>query len=173
MGEVSGRVIAPTIVADVPRSCALAQEEVFGPVFTVGSYTDVDAAFDEANSTRFALQASIFTTDLRLALDATDKLEFGGVLVNEAPTFRTDGMPYGGGRDSGNTREGPASTVRELVEERLVIIDQAATRPRSSAVCRPRDGRHEGRRVLHARPRRTGGSRTAGTHLETAMRSSR
>jgi acyl-CoA reductase-like NAD-dependent aldehyde dehydrogenase len=132
-GDVSGRVIAPTIVAAVPRSCALAQEEIFGPVFTIDSYTDVDAAFREANSTRFALQASIFTTDLRLALDATDQLEFGAVLVNEAPTFRTDAMPYGGGRDSGNTREGPASTVKELTEERLVIIDQAATRRRPSA----------------------------------------
>lgn len=126
-GEISDRVIGPTIVADVPRLCALANEEVFGPVFTMASYTDIDAAFGEANDTRFALQASIFTTDLRLALDALDSLEFGGVLVNEAPTFRTDGMPYGGGGDSGNTREGPASTMRELVEERLVIIDQAAT----------------------------------------------
>ncbi len=69
---------------------------------------------------------------MRLALDATKALAFGGVLVNEAPSFRTDGMPYGGNKDSGNTREGPASAVRELTEERLVIIDQLAT-PRSRA----------------------------------------
>ena len=50
-------------------------------------------------------------------------LEFGGVTVNEAPTFRADQMPYGGVKDSGNTREGPAYAVREFTEDRLVVID--------------------------------------------------
>ena len=54
---------------------------------------------------------------------AAQELEFGGVIVNEAPTFRADQMPYGGVKDSGNTREGPAYAVRELTEDRLVVID--------------------------------------------------
>ena len=54
---------------------------------------------------------------------AAQELEFGGVTVNEAPTFRADQMPYGGVKDSGNTREGPAYAVRELTEERVVVID--------------------------------------------------
>jgi acyl-CoA reductase-like NAD-dependent aldehyde dehydrogenase len=131
-GTAQDRVIAPTVLAEVPADSPLEREEAFGPVFGISAYDTVETAFSRANDTRFALQASIFTSDLRLALDATKALAFGGVLVNEAPTFRTDAMPYGGNEDSGNTREGPASAVRELTEERLVIIDQLAT-PRSRA----------------------------------------
>jgi len=120
------------VLAEVPADSPLEREEAFGPVFGISAYDTVETAFSRANDTRFALQASIFTSDLRLALDATKALAFGAVLVNEAPTFRTDAMPYGGNEDSGNTREGPASAVRELTEERLVIFDQFAT-PRSAA----------------------------------------
>ena len=68
------------------------------------------------------LQAAIFTNELDVALRAARTLDFGGVLVNEVPTWRTDQMPYGGLRDSGNTREGPAYAVREMTEERLIVI---------------------------------------------------
>ena len=64
----------------------------------------------------------MFTSDLGRALDAARRLEFGGVLVNEVPTWRADQMPYGGVRDSGNTREGPAYAAREMTEPRLVVI---------------------------------------------------
>ena len=53
---------------------------------------------------------------------AARTLDYGGVLVNEVPTFRADQQPYGGNRDSGNTREGPQWAVREMTEERLIII---------------------------------------------------
>lgn len=125
--EVNGRVIAPTVLTEVPVDSPLEKEEAFGPVFGLNVYDDVGTAFDRANDTRFALQASIFTSNLRVALDATTRLKFGGVLVNEVPTFRTDGMPYGGSGDSGNTREGPASTVDELTQERLIILDRVAS----------------------------------------------
>jgi len=130
-GSASQRVFAPSVLREVPATAALEQQEAFGPVFGIAAYDQVEAAFARANDTSYGLQAAIFTADLRLAFDATSALEFGGVLVNEAPTFRTDAMPYGGGKDSGNTREGPASTVRELTEERLVVIDHAAS-PRAS-----------------------------------------
>ena len=64
----------------------------------------------------------MFTSSLASALQAAAALEFGGVTVNEAPTFRADQMPYGGVKDSGNTREGPAWAVREMTEERLVVV---------------------------------------------------
>jgi acyl-CoA reductase-like NAD-dependent aldehyde dehydrogenase len=44
------------------------------------------------------------------------------VVVNDVPTFRADQQPYGGLRDSGNTREGPAFTIEEMTEIRMVII---------------------------------------------------
>ena len=97
-------------------------EEAFGPVCTLEPYDDLADAIARANGTRYGLQAGIFTGSLSTALRAGRELEFGGVTVNEAPTFRADQMPYGGVKDSGNTREGPAWAVRELTEERLVVI---------------------------------------------------
>ena len=75
-----------------------------------------------ANDSRFGLQAGVFTRDLSRALRAASTLEFGGIMINEVPAYRADQMPYGGVKDSGNTREGPAWAVREMTEERLVVI---------------------------------------------------
>ena len=82
----------------------------------------MDDALALANGTRFGLQAGVFTRDVRRALRVAQELEFGGVTVNEAPTFRADQMPYGGVKDSGNTREGPAYAVREMTDERVVVL---------------------------------------------------
>ena len=82
----------------------------------------LDDALRLANDSRYGLQAAIFTADLSDALKAARTLDYGGVLVNEVPTFRADQQPYGGNRDSGNTREGPQWAVREMTEERLIII---------------------------------------------------
>jgi acyl-CoA reductase-like NAD-dependent aldehyde dehydrogenase len=95
---------------------------VFGPVCTLHPFADFDQAISMANDAKFGLQAGIFTRDVGRAIEAGNRLEFGGVMVNEAPTFRTDQMPYGGIKDSGNTREGPAYSVLELTEERLVSL---------------------------------------------------
>jgi succinate-semialdehyde dehydrogenase/glutarate-semialdehyde dehydrogenase len=113
----------PTVLDGVSPDALVAQEETFGPVAPVVEIASLDEAIRLANATRYGLQAGIFTTKLETALRAAQELEFGGVIVNEAPTFRADQMPYGGVKDSGNTREGPAYAVRELTEERLVVID--------------------------------------------------
>jgi acyl-CoA reductase-like NAD-dependent aldehyde dehydrogenase len=123
-GELDGELIRPTVIADAAPELKVSCEEVFGPVCTVNAYDSLDDAIALANGTRFGLQAGIFTTRLETALRAAEELEFGGVTVNEAPTFRADQMPYGGVKDSGNTREGPAYAIRELTEERLVVIQR-------------------------------------------------
>jgi len=115
-------VLAPTVLTHVEPDMKVCSLEVFGPVIAVQTYTDVDDAFRLANDTRYGLQAAIFTRDLPLALRAARELDFGGVLVNEVPTWRTDQMPYGGVRDSGNTREGPHYAVHEMTETRLVVL---------------------------------------------------
>ena len=115
-------VLAPTVLTDVQPEMKVCSQEVFGPVVVVQTYTDVDDAFRLANETRYGLQAAIFTRDLPLALRAARELDFGGVLVNEVPTWRTDQMPYGGVRDSGNTREGPHYAVHEMTEARLIVL---------------------------------------------------
>ena len=119
---LDGELIRPTVVADAPPDAKVACEEVFGPLCTVTAYDSLDEAIALANGTRYGLQAGIFTRDVKAALRAARELEFGGVTVNEAPTFRADQMPYGGVKDSGNTREGPAYAVREMTEERLVVL---------------------------------------------------
>jgi acyl-CoA reductase-like NAD-dependent aldehyde dehydrogenase len=122
-GDEQDGLIQPTVVAGASPDLKVSCDEVFGPVVTVNAVDSIDEAIELANSTRFGLQAGIFTNALDTAMQAAQELEFGGVTVNEAPTFRTDQMPYGGVKDSGNTREGPAYAVRELTEERLVVID--------------------------------------------------
>jgi acyl-CoA reductase-like NAD-dependent aldehyde dehydrogenase len=121
-GGVDGRLLEPTVLTGMEPGMKVSVEEVFGPVVGVRAYDDVDEAFALANDTRYGLQAAIFTRDIGLALRAGRTLEFGGVLVNEVPTFRADQMPYGGVRDSGNTKEGPTYAVREMTEERLVVV---------------------------------------------------
>jgi acyl-CoA reductase-like NAD-dependent aldehyde dehydrogenase len=122
-GGLDGELIPPTVIANPPADAKVSQEEVFGPVCTVTRVDSLDDAFALANATRYGLQAGIFTSALDSALRAAQALDFGGVTVNEAPTFRADQMPYGGTKDSGNTREGPAYAVRELTEERLVVVE--------------------------------------------------
>lgn len=121
-GELDGELLRPTVIANASPELKVSCEEIFGPVCTVGRYETLDEAIELANGTRYGLQAGIFTRDVKVALAAAQRLEFGGVTVNEAPTFRADQMPYGGIKDSGNTREGPAYAVRELTEDRLVAI---------------------------------------------------
>jgi acyl-CoA reductase-like NAD-dependent aldehyde dehydrogenase len=121
-GDLEGELIRPTVIANPATSDKVSCEEVFGPVCTVTAVDSLDEAISLANGTRYGLQAGIFTAGLNNALRAAQELEFGGVTVNEAPTFRSDQMPYGGVKDSGNTREGPRYAVREMTEERVVIV---------------------------------------------------
>jgi acyl-CoA reductase-like NAD-dependent aldehyde dehydrogenase len=116
------RCIAPTVIKGEPRECHTWKDEIFGPVATIHTFKTFDEALEMANDSRYGLQAGVFTRDLGEAKRAGEMLEFGGVLINEVPTFRTDQMPYGGVKDSGNTREGPHYAVRELTEERLVTL---------------------------------------------------
>ncbi len=111
------------MIANADAELKVSCQEVFGPVVTVNRYGTLDEAIELANGTEFGLQAGIFTGSIRTAMRAAQELEFGGVTVNEAPTFRADQMPYGGVKESGNTKEGPAYAVRELTDERVVVID--------------------------------------------------
>jgi acyl-CoA reductase-like NAD-dependent aldehyde dehydrogenase len=125
-GGEEDRLLRPTVLTDVTPDMKVASEEVFGPVCIVSAYDTLEEGLALANGTRYGLQAGIFTGSLESALAAARELEFGGVTVNEAPTFRADQMPYGGVKASGNTKEGPHWAVREMTEERLVVIASGA-----------------------------------------------
>ena len=122
-GELTDNgVLLPTIIANASPNMKVCRQEVFGPVVAISVYDDLAEAIRLANDSDFGLQAGIFTADITKALMAVRALDFGGVLVNEVPTWRADQQPYGGLRDSGNTREGPAYSVKEMTEIRMVVL---------------------------------------------------
>lgn len=121
-GEISDGMLEPTILGEVTSDMRVCREEVFGPVVAIQSYKEFEEAIVLSNDSKYGLQAGVFTTDLALALQASRELTFGAVLINEIPTWRADHMPYGGVKESGNTKEGPHYAVREMTTERLVVI---------------------------------------------------
>lgn len=122
-GSRIGAAISPTIVADVADDARLVCEEVFGPVVVVLPYRTLGEAIARANASAYGLQAAIFTSSLGVAFEAAVSLEAGGVLVNRSTNFRLDHLPYGGVKDSGVGREGPAYAVEEMTTLKLVLID--------------------------------------------------
>jgi glyceraldehyde-3-phosphate dehydrogenase (NADP+) len=121
-GGVAGACLEATILEAVPAHCALCAEEAFAPVVTLHRYTDFAEALAAVNASRYGLQAGVFTGDLRLALQAYETLEVGGVLINQVPTFRVENMPYGGVKDSGLGREGVRWAMEEMTELRSLIL---------------------------------------------------
>ena len=122
-GEVGENgILSPTVLTGITPEMKVSCMEVFGPVVGIATYTDFEEALSRSNDTVYGLQAGVFTNDLSKALRAADVLDFGGVTINEVRSWRADHMPYGGIRDSGNTREGPTYAVKEMTEERLIIM---------------------------------------------------
>lgn len=122
-GEVREGLLQPTVLEGIDPAMKVSCEEVFGPVVGLAGYSTIDEAIDLANGSPFGLQAGIFTSRVDAALGWAGRLHFGGVLINETPTFRADQMPYGGVKESGNTREGPRYTVEHMTERKLVVVD--------------------------------------------------
>jgi acyl-CoA reductase-like NAD-dependent aldehyde dehydrogenase len=121
-GTREGAILAASLLENVPTDCELNQLEAFGPVATLAPFRDFDAALDEVNASRFGLQAGVFTRDLHKARRAWDRLEVGGVVIGDVPSFRVDHMPYGGVKDSGFGREGVAWAIEHLTEPRLMVV---------------------------------------------------
>ncbi len=115
-------VIAPIVLADTKPAMAVSCEEVFGPVVTVAPYRAFDDALAAVNDSRYGLQAGVFTHDLRRAFEAIDRLDVGGVIINDYPTFRVDHMPYGGMKDSGLGREGVKYAMEAMTQLKTAVF---------------------------------------------------
>jgi acyl-CoA reductase-like NAD-dependent aldehyde dehydrogenase len=118
----NGNMLEPVLIGDATLDMSVVCREIFGPVVSLSRIGSLEEAVAAANATPFGLQAGIFTRDIAAALRAVPHLDFGGILINESPAFRADNMPYGGNKDSGNTREGPAYAVEEFSQYRTVVI---------------------------------------------------
>jgi aldehyde dehydrogenase (NAD+) len=121
-GDRDGNTIAPTLLADAPTESPVSCEEVFGPVMTVAPVADADAAFAAINESRFGLQAGVFTHSIETAFAAQRRLEVGGVVIGDVPSFRADQMPYGGVKASGVGREGVRAAMLDLTHERVLVL---------------------------------------------------
>jgi glyceraldehyde-3-phosphate dehydrogenase (NADP+) len=116
------RIFSPTVLTGVARHAKVCAEEAFAPVVIVERVASVDEAIDAVNDSAFGLQAGLFTTRLETTLSAFERLEVGGLLVNDVPTYRIDHMPYGGVKDSGIGREGPRFAIEDMTELRLLVV---------------------------------------------------
>lgn len=121
-GARVGAVVPPTLLADVDPSMTVSCQEIFGPVMSLVPYDSLDEAIERVNATPFGLATGVFTNRLADALHAARRLNVGGVHINETSSSRVDLMPYGGSKDSGFGREGPAHAVREMSEERVITL---------------------------------------------------
>lgn len=120
--ERDGAMYSATVLTNASPEMRVVRDEVFAPVVVVDTFADFEEAVARANDSRFGLQAGVLTSDLGHALYAAENLEYGGVIINDVPTFRVDNMPYGGSKDSGFGREGVRYAMDEMSEIRLVSL---------------------------------------------------
>ena len=119
----NGAMLDATVVTKTNPEMRVVAEEIFAPVAVVERFSNFEEAVEMANHTKYGLQAGVFTNDLRNSAFAADNLEFGGIIINDVPTFRVDNMPYGGVKDAGFGREGVRYAMEEMSEMRLIVVN--------------------------------------------------
>jgi acyl-CoA reductase-like NAD-dependent aldehyde dehydrogenase len=121
-GTRNGNMLPASLLEKVPHDSDLYRREAFGPVAMIEPFDDFEEALDLVNDSDFGLQAGVFTGNLSNAMRAWDRLEVGGVIVGDVPSFRVDNMPYGGVKQSGLGREGVRYAIEDMTEQRLLVI---------------------------------------------------
>ena len=121
-GDYEGTLHAPTVIADATPDMRVSREELFGPAVAVSSFSDIDEAINMANDSRFGLSAGIFTQNIDWAMRFAREVHSGNLHINSSPQWRADLMPYGGLKESGMGKEGPAYAVQEMTELKMVVF---------------------------------------------------
>lgn len=121
-GTRKGPMLEATVLENVPQGSEISAEEAFGPVSVLAKFASYEEALQEANNSRYGLQAGVFTRDIYKIQQAWDELEVGGVVIQDVPSWRVDNMPYGGVKDSGLGREGIRYAIEDMTETRLLVI---------------------------------------------------
>ena len=122
-GERDGNLWQPTVLTNLRESMRVSCEEAFAPLIGLNRYEDVQGAIEAAGSGEFGLQAGLFTKDMEVVELAFDRMEVGGLMVNDVSTFRVDHMPYGGVKSSGSGREGLRYAIEEMTELKLLTLN--------------------------------------------------
>ena len=121
-GERNGTMHKPTLVADVNPAMRISCEELFGPAVALSQCSSIEEAIQLANDSNYGLSAGIFTQDLEWAMKFAREVHSGNLHINWGPQWRADLMPYGGLKDSGFGKEGPKYAIREMSEEKVVVM---------------------------------------------------
>jgi acyl-CoA reductase-like NAD-dependent aldehyde dehydrogenase len=121
-GQRDGNRLTAAVLTNVPPDQEIVCEEAFAPLTVVESYDTFEEALDRANDSRFGLQAGVFTNDINRAMMAFNRLQVGGVILNDFPTYRVDSFPYGGVKDSGFGREGVRYAMEEMTERKVLVV---------------------------------------------------
>ncbi len=121
-GKRDGAMLDASVLEHVGADQKVNCMEAFGPVALMQPYADFDEALSIVDDSEFGLQAGIFTNDINKAMRAWDRLDVGGVVIGDVPSFRVDNMPYGGVKDSGLGREGIRYAIEDMTELRLLIV---------------------------------------------------
>jgi acyl-CoA reductase-like NAD-dependent aldehyde dehydrogenase len=124
-GKREGALLHPTVLTHVMQSMKVVCAEVFAPVVSIMPFDDFEEALHQANDTSYGLQAGVFSRDVQKAWQAIKRLDFGGVIINDVPTFRADHMPYGGVKESGIGREGVRHAIEEMTHVKMVAFNLA------------------------------------------------
>lgn len=122
-GKREGVLYYPTILTNVNDDMKVCRQEVFGPVVSIATYSDIDEVIAKVNDSDYGLQAGLFTSNLKFAMKAAKEIEVGGLIINDASAYRVDHMPYGGVKRSGTGKEGPAYAIEEMTEERIIVLN--------------------------------------------------
>ena len=127
-GERAGRAtVTPAILTGTQPGMRAVADEIFGPVVCVEPVDSIEQAVEMVNASRYGLQAGVFTRDIGRAMRAAQRIECGGVIINDVPTYRADQMPYGGVKESGIGREGPRYALQEMTDTKTVVINLTGT----------------------------------------------
>ncbi len=121
-GDRDKAVLKPTVLTNTSAEMKVNAMEVFAPLITITKFSDFKKAVEEVNNSDFGLQAGVFTKNIDNAFYAFEKIEAGGVIINNVSTYRMDAMPYGGVKDSGNSREGVRYAIEEMTERKIMVI---------------------------------------------------
>ncbi|MGE5189589.1 MAG: aldehyde dehydrogenase family protein [Gemmatimonadota bacterium] len=121
-GGREGRVLQPTVLANARPEMKVMCQEAFAPLVSLYEYDDFEEAVRMVEDSPYGLQAGVYTNDLRKAFHAVDRINAGGVMINDTSIFRVDHMPYGGNKMSGLGREGVRFAVEEMTAIKMVMF---------------------------------------------------
>ncbi len=122
-GTRRGNLMQPTVMSNVKSEMRVCAQEVFAPLMTVVPYDRFEDAVKEVDNSDFGLQCGIFTRDLKHIWHAYERIDAGGVIVNDVSSYRVDHMPYGGVKQSGFGREGVKYAIEEMTEPKLLVMN--------------------------------------------------